>query len=733
MSYQVQTPRNAMSRDQVEKLILRAEEQHTHYLSTLRELLDHNTTLNQNAPEPLVHGKLQSPQLRPVQVPPITTQEVHFRQPLASRRRRRSTNDFPDRRPFGLHKAASVHSLDLDTSDEDNDDGDSHIPPRSVASSTRAPDDRICVQKPLRGHSYRDDDLLTHIRNTEFPSATQIILDDVYSRRSELNKVNLFSFFNDRHDQLYEYATYEVFETGLNGIAQQKHLEADNDENLILDAGRVWDTISHANDDGLAVGRVTSLLDPSPLMLAGLHLTLKGHFDMDELFSHLVTNEGNKGKTKAYMNRAFEQHEVRQRSFFFVFKYYTVVGDKNTPAPWQTYDNRPTNKSSEDHIDICECSSILALSLAGKHVDTIERRRRSKSEAGKIYDTFAPWQLLNIQCFPDDEHIMRNDDARSYCNGPYAFLDSLVIEYRDAVKRNLALNARIAKLIHPPDRFMFDRGIRDELLFEDQHFTYSRRYFWAYNTLGVINEGIAEMIAAYEATFTPDFWAGNQVTLFPFPRHGTPEFHLYLEALAPLRRALDEAIAGLKRARKKNTDTRHEIKVLREQLFSGSSVKESRRAIEQGDNIKVLTSVSMIFLPLTFVTSVWSMTGFPLDVDDWQFPITMILACVPFILFVCLLLTQTGMETFKRFLNWVDGKIHQYSQRRAAKQDVPPSSSIHASHLPATVAAIRPPPRRKRKFSLSDNSRKSVEEKPNPRPIWPWIRRAHALGNPSPI
>jgi hypothetical protein len=34
-------------------------------------------------------------------------------------------------------------------------------------------------------------------------------------------------------------------------------------------------------------------------MLAATHMTMKRHFDMDELFQHLVSITGNKGKTKA--------------------------------------------------------------------------------------------------------------------------------------------------------------------------------------------------------------------------------------------------------------------------------------------------------------------------------------------------------------------------------------------------------------------------------------------------
>jgi Mg2+ and Co2+ transporter CorA len=149
---------------------------------------------------------------------------------------------------------------------------------------------------------------------------------------------------------------------------------------------------------------------------------------------------------------------------------------------------------------------------------------------------------------------------------------------------------------------MFDVKLRDKLLFEDSHFTYSRRYFWAYNTLGVINEGIKAMIAAYVDTFTADFWAGRHQILWPLKEISSPEAVNYLEKMNEVKREIDHAVDDLRKAMDKNERTRKEIANLREQLFAGSSVRESRRAVEQGDNIKILTGVSMLFLPLTFVT-----------------------------------------------------------------------------------------------------------------------------------
>jgi hypothetical protein len=152
------------------------------------------------------------------------------------------------------------------------------------------------------------------------------------------------------------------------------------------------------------------------------------------------------------INRAYETNPLRQRSFFFVFKYYTVVGDNLTPTPWQSFDSRPPDRKSPDHIDITEASAVLALSLGGESVSAPKKRlRRGGVREGKLFDTFAPWHLLAIQCYPDDLHSMHNGDSQKhFLSGPYAFLDSLRVEYRDAGKRYNNLNELITKLITPP-------------------------------------------------------------------------------------------------------------------------------------------------------------------------------------------------------------------------------------------------------------------------------------------
>jgi len=199
-------------------------------------------------------------------------------------------------------------------------------------------------------------------------------------------------------------------------------------------------------------------------------MTQSKHFDMNELYQHLISTQENKGKTRAYMNRAFEASPLRRRTFFFVFKYYTAVTEGLAPAPWQQFDQRAPDKRHQDHIDIAECSSVLALSLESEPMNETQLRRLKKKKAvnsngekgaakdatvqvGHVADPFAPWHLLSLQSFPDDRHSMRSDEVgKPLYSGPYAFLDALAVEYRDAVKRYAELHDMIAKLITPPVR-----------------------------------------------------------------------------------------------------------------------------------------------------------------------------------------------------------------------------------------------------------------------------------------
>ncbi|RGP80386.1 hypothetical protein FLONG3_1535 [Fusarium longipes] len=546
----------------------------------------------------------------------------------------------------------------------------------------------------VRGHiapeSWSDKELLKHLHETDFSPEMTALLDEMIKRRSENpnNRNASFRDFAAYEKEQYSQSTFEVYEVGHDCNLVKLSADGNGDEPSLdmkdtsdgqfensadsVDVPTVWETIRSVNSNKHSVGRITIVQEPTPLILAALHLTMSQHFDMTELLTHLLSDEPNRGRTRALMNRAYERSSsqsnlnlptvtasssipfpvglstsspnIRQKSFFFVFKYYTVVSPPLKPASWQRFDERPSESRLGDHIDIAECGSVLALSLGGQPEKApLWRSRRERAREGFVFNTFGPWQLLAIQSFPDNSHTVRGEEFKSnkYVNGPHAFLDLLISEYRDATKRNLILHERITKLITPPPEFMFDPKLRDKLLFEDRHFTFIRRYFWSYNTLAVVNTGIKSMIAAYVDTFTDSFWAGTHPILWPHKHPDTPDGVAYREHMATVRRELDKVVQELTEVLKRNERTRKEIENLRDQLFSGSSIKESRRAIEQGDNIRILTMISMIFLPLTFVTSVFGMTVFTIPATDWRFALTMILVCVPFMLLITFLQTRS--------------------------------------------------------------------------------------------
>ncbi|CAF3576032.1 unnamed protein product [Fusarium graminearum] len=596
------------------------------------------------------------------------------------------------------------------------------VPLLDITTAKKAEDySRNKVQSHLAPESWSDKQLFQHLRGTDFSSEMTVLLDEMIKRRPEIPDENdrnaAFRDFAAYEKEQYSQSTFEVYEVGHNCIPVKLSTDGNGDEPSSdtsdgqlensadsVDAPTVWETIRSVNTNKHSVGRITIVQEPTPLILAALHLTMSKHFDMTELLTHLLSDEPNRGRTRAFMNRAYERPRspipsslpavpsslcnVRQKSFFFVFKYYTVVKPSLEPASWQRFDKRPSEARLGDHIDIAECGSVLALSLGGEPEKAPTwRLRRERPREGFVFNTFGPWQLLAIQSFPDNAHTVRGEEFikenNKYVNGPHAFLDLLISEYRDATKRNLILHERITKLITPPPEFMFDPKLRDKLLFEDRHFTFIRRYFWSYNTLAVVNTGIKSMIAAYVDTFTDSFWAGTHPILWPHRYPDTPDGVAYRERMASVRLELDKVVQELTDVLKRNERTRKEIENLRDQLFSGSSIKESRRAIEQGDNIRILTMISMIFLPLTFVTSVFGMTVFTIPATDWRFALTMILVCVPFMLLITFLQTRS-FGVLLRKLGAIGGAVaHIFNSLRRHAQD---SADVSDNRSVAAVA-----------------------------------------------
>lgn len=513
----------------------------------------------------------------------------------------------------------------------DKDDPRNHSIWSADDSSDSEDDESYFAQETLPSKEFTEDDLIQHLMTHDWDKYSMFILQDL------LRNINQFGngiFNKDRQahqlDASHEHA--DIYHVGTDG-APLRYSKSGTDDGPLA----TWEALRSINIDPSrkqAVGRIITMREPPPSLLAGLHLTMNEYFDMDSIYRLLINDDTpTKMITKGYLKK---DHR-RQRSIVFVFKYHTIVGEGRAPLPWQSHDDA-LSEPREGHIPLATCSAVVALSLNGRPSHTLRRNsRKTKSIVGHIYDPFAPWHVLSIQAFPDwKSSVDAHNTSHHYVNGPDAFLAAVLAEYRDATKRFKEVHRQIIMLASPPNKSIFDSALRDELLFENDKFSYSRRYFWASQAIGVIVNEIKAMILAYKETFNDEFWTGEHKTLFPGTQDTSARYKNWRKKLQHTRKLFEKEIALLSEVMHMYQHQQKEIKGLREWLFSGTSVLESREAVnqakitvEQGYNIRLLTFVTMFFLPLTFVTSIFGMTNMPPEDSFLPFALTSVGICVP--------------------------------------------------------------------------------------------------------
>ncbi|RDL37757.1 Magnesium transport protein CorA, transmembrane region [Venustampulla echinocandica] len=536
-------------------------------------------------------------------------------------------------------------------------------------------DEALYVQDLLPTTSFDDEHLRNHLKSYKWDAYSRQILRSLFTGTGRLKLPNLFPADHDLNEAGSHYSLYQVFDVGNDGTPLSLHTGTSAFEDMSKDQV-LWHLIKDINVENTrqrrAIGRIIILREPSPVAFGIIHLVMNEIFDMDKIFQLLVQQD----TTMAYMKRAFHEDPRKQKSFVFSFEYFTIIGEECSPMSWQQTDR--ARKRHDGHIPITRCSSVVALALIGEPIRKVKNSaRRAKTQYGYIYSPWAPWHVLNIQCYPDwKSHTGSHDSTKHYVNGPEAFLNTLLVEYKDAHKRIDEICQRISTLVTPPADFMFNGDLRDKLLFEDKDFTYSRRYFWAFQTLGTMNHSIKAMIDAYESTFTDTVWEGRHHTLWPLNDEDTPRNAYWKKRLASLRTDYECEIGRLKALVKDNEVLRKEIRELRDNLFSGTSVLESRKSVEQteitvqqGQNIKLLTLVNLFFLPLTFVTSVFGMTNMPTEERFWRFGIVMATVCVPFFLLIGSMNTSRGMYFWRNDVRQMVVRIWFWIARR--KQPAP--------------------------------------------------------------
>ncbi|KAJ4364067.1 hypothetical protein N0V83_009522 [Neocucurbitaria cava] len=548
--------------------------------------------------------------------------------------------------------------------------GDAVFADTSTLSDDSSDDeDEFFVQAELPSQSFDHEHLREHLKSHDWTEHGREILASIVSDPAKLSKQpHLFHLGPGPADDRSHYSHFQVYNVGPNGVPEL--VEVSGADNGMSKATEIWHALRDIGNskDKTTVGRITVAREPSPILFGALHLTLHNIFDMDELFMHLVRTEA----SSSHMFRAFNADPRHQRTYFFNFEYYTIIGDECKPMQWQRADKILT--AFDQHVPLSRCSAVVALALFDDNPRRLRNRvRRAKTKYGWSHDLWSPWQVLQLECFPDWKSTPLNgapyafEAGHRYLNGAEAFLHALLTAYRDARKRYDEIYKQITDLVTPPLDFLFNEELRKKRLFEDEGFTWTRRYFYAHQTLGNVNNSIKSMIDAFEDTFTEDVWEGQSKTLWPLFEESPRNEH-WKRRLRFLRLQFEREMKELRTIQRENNERRREIETLQDQLFSGTSIQESRKSVEladvtvhQGYNIKVLTIVNLFFMPLTFVTSIFGMTNLPAEpAPFWPFGITLVAVCVPFFSIIGFLSTNYGYSIWakktKQFWRWIKPK-----------------------------------------------------------------------------
>lgn len=193
-------------------------------------------------------------------------------------------------------------------------------------------DESYYVQDPLQPQAYDMEGMRNHLRGYKWDSHGKKIMNGVVGNPARLSETPLLPNRKGKLEDRSDYTHYQVFDIGPDGSPLA--IEFPTIEKQFGRPMALWHAIKEINPSSKqrhAVGRITILREPSPILFGAIHYTMHETFDMDEMFRNLVEADS----STASLRRAFESDERRQRSFIFNFEYFTLIGKECEPMAWQ--------------------------------------------------------------------------------------------------------------------------------------------------------------------------------------------------------------------------------------------------------------------------------------------------------------------------------------------------------------------------------------------------------------
>lgn len=185
------------------------------------------------------------------------------------------------------------------------------------------------------------------------------------------------------------YTHSQVFDVGPDGspLLVENPLENENESGRAMELWRAIQKLNPESKQRKAVGRISIIREPSPILFGAVHYVHNSNFHMEDLFDHLVSAD----LSSAQVFRAYDADERRRRSFVFNFEYFTLIGRDCEPMKWQLCAGQEDRKPG--YIQITRCSSVIGLALGGlpiKEVKRTSRHYKKTKDRGYVCRNTAP-------------------------------------------------------------------------------------------------------------------------------------------------------------------------------------------------------------------------------------------------------------------------------------------------------------------------------------------------------
>lgn len=211
------------------------------------------------------------------------------------------------------------HSIGVDSAGVDSLGLDSVITSSASRATGEGSDDEVeegeeyYVQTPLEHQQYDHEGLRQHLRSFKFSSASRIILSGIVGNAAFLSKPTLFTTHGGAAADRSDFSHHQVFEVGTDGAPLT--VELPESEKPPSKALVIWNTIKDVNvtkpEDSRernAVGRISVLHEPSPILFGAIHYTMHRYFDVDEMFRHLLSTDGSSASLHRILLVAFDSN-----------------------------------------------------------------------------------------------------------------------------------------------------------------------------------------------------------------------------------------------------------------------------------------------------------------------------------------------------------------------------------------------------------------------------------------